>query len=210
MTIADDKSTARAAAVLRRDAAHARLGAAAPQLVVRNFRAMLPDLAALPALGTSGVISGYWPGRSELDIRPLMKSLYDMGHPIGLPVVLGRGKPLLFRRWQPGATLEAKSFGLQEPPASSPEVAPDILLVPFLAIDREGYRIGYGAGYYDMTLAVLRERGRVLAIGVGYADQQVERLPRESFDQRLDLALTEEGVVTFTHAANDNAGSDAR
>src|ERR1700688_1631327 len=152
MTLLEAKKAARAAAVRRRDAAHAALAATAPQRVAANFTAAFP-------LADAAVVSGYWPGRSELDIRPLMKALHERGNALGLPVVSARARPLVFRRWRPGDALEAKPFGLSEPFAEAGELTPDVLLVPFLAFDREGYRIGYGAGYFDMTLAALRARG---------------------------------------------------
>lgn len=170
------------------------LGETAPLRLVTNFM----KAVRVPA---GAIVSGYWPGRSELDIRPLMEALHRKGHPIGLPVVTGRGNPLVFREWAPGDALETKPFGLQEPPASAAEVTPRVLLVPFLAFDREGYRIGYGAGYYDRTLAKLRAQGAVLAVGVGYSAQQTERLPHDGHDERLDRVVTEAGVVNFDLAA---------
>ncbi len=199
MTLLEAKAAARQAAAARRDAAHALLAGTAPGRVAAHF-------AAAFRLEAGAAVSGYWPGRSELDIRPLMTALEREGHPIGLPVVVGRGKPLLFRRWRPGLALEAKAFGLREPPAAAPEVVPQVLLVPFLAFDAEGYRIGYGAGYYDRTLAALRAKADVLAIGVGYAAQRVERLPRDGHDERLDWVVTEEGAQHFARAAISAAG----
>jgi 5-formyltetrahydrofolate cyclo-ligase len=193
MSLAEDKQAAREAATACRAAAHAAVGAVAPARLAAHF---LATFAPEPG----AAVSGYWPGRSELDIRPLMEALHARGHPIGLPVVLGRGKPLLFRRWQPGDALEPKKFGLLEPYASAPELTPRVLLVPFLAFDREGYRVGYGAGYYDWTLAGLRSRAKVLAVGVGYAAQAAERLPHHDHDERLDAVVTEEGVLRFEHA----------
>jgi 5-formyltetrahydrofolate cyclo-ligase len=190
MTLANEKRAAREAAVLRRDAAHAALRDSAPERVAANF-------AKSFRLAKGAVVSGYWPGRSELDIRILMEALHAQGHAIALPVVMGRGKPLIFRAWRPGAVLEAKKFGLREPAAEAVEMTPSVLLVPFLAFDEDGYRIGYGAGYYDMTLAALRSRGAVLAIGVGYSAQCVGRLPRDGHDERLDWVVTEGSVVRF-------------
>jgi len=194
MTLPEAKKAARQAAVLRREAAHAALAATAPARVTAHF-------AATFRLADGAVVSGYWPGRSELDIRPLMAALHQNGHPIGLPVVVGRGRPLLFRRWWPGAALEEKPFGLREPLETAAEVVPQVLLVPFLACDREGYRIGYGAGYYDLTLAALRACREVLAIGVGYAAQRVERLPHDGHDERLDWVVSEEGAEHFSSTA---------
>jgi len=193
MTLLEAKQAARQAAVLRRETAHRALAAPAPARVTEHF-------AATFRLATGAVVSGYWPARSELDIRPLMAKLHQSGHAIGLPVVVARGRPLVFRRWQPGAALEEKPFGLCEPPASAAEVVPDVLLVPLLACDREGYRIGYGGGYYDLTLRALRARQEVLAIGVGYAAQRIERLPHDGHDERLDWLVTEEGAEPFSGA----------
>ncbi|MFI4988614.1 MAG: 5-formyltetrahydrofolate cyclo-ligase [Alphaproteobacteria bacterium] len=198
-TVVEAKQAARQSALARRDAAHAAGAATAPARVAAH-------LAAAFHFPSAAVVSGYWPGRSELDIRPLMAALHAEGHRVALPVVMGRGKPLIFRAWQPGAALEAKAFGLCEPAASAAELTPQVLLVPFLAFDGEGYRIGYGAGYYDMTLAALRAQREVLAIGVGYAAQRVARLPHDERDEKLDWVVTEEGAVPFARAARGATG----
>ena len=199
MSLVEEKKAARQAAILRRDAAHGVLAASASGRVAAHFAAAL-------RLAPGAAISGYWPGRSELDIRPLLTRLQGTGHPIGLPVVVGRGKPLLFREWRPGDRLEPRAFGLQEPLAMAREVVPTVLLVPLLAFDREGYRIGYGGGYYDLTLATLRAWGEVLAIGVGYAAQGVARLPHDGRDERLDWMVTEEGAVAFDRKRTSEVG----
>jgi len=200
MSIAEEKKAVRAAAVLRRDAAHARLKDTAPAALAANFLAHF-------ALADDAVVSAYWPGRSEFDVRPLLLALHARGHALALPVVVARGTPLLFRRWRPGEALEAKPFGLQEPRAAAGELAPTVLLVPYLAIDRDGYRVGYGAGFYDRTLTTLRAQRRVLAVGVGYAAQEVERLPHDGYDERLDASVTEEGVKEFAAAQRAAVGS---
>jgi len=199
MSLVEEKKAARQAATLRRDAAHRALAARAPARVAVHF-------ASTFRLETGVAVSGYWPGRSELDLRPLMGRLEEAGHPIGLPVVMGRGRPLLFRRWRPGDRLEPRAFGLMEPPATAPEMAPRVLLVPLLAFDREGYRIGYGGGYYDLTLASLRARGEILAIGVGYAAQGVASLPHGAHDERLDWMVTEEGAIAFDRNRRSEVG----
>ncbi|HLI13574.1 MAG TPA: 5-formyltetrahydrofolate cyclo-ligase [Alphaproteobacteria bacterium] len=198
MTLSEEKKAARLAAIARRDQAHAALADIAPDRVAAHF-------AATFRLDPGAVVSAYWPGRTELDIRPLAERLHRSGHPIGLPVVLGRGRPLVFRLWRPGDVLEPKPFGLQEPYATAPEVTPQVLLVPFLSFDRSGYRIGYGAGYYDRTLATLRARRKVLAIGVGYAAQGTDRLPHDAHDQPLDWVVTEEGPLAFDGAKMSGA-----
>ena len=102
------------------------------------------------------------PLKSEINPLPLMRKLADAGAALALPAIVGRGKPLIMRAWEFGEPLDRGQWGIREPQADAPEVVPDILLVPLLAFDRRGYRIGYGAGYYDMTIARLRahEAGR--------------------------------------------------
>ncbi len=147
----------------------------------------------LPAIDfPSGcVVSAYWPIGSEIDPRSLMIHLHEHGHPIALPVTPGRGDPLVFRAWRPEDLLEAAGFGTRVPPASQPELTPRVLIVPLLAFDRTGYRLGYGGGFYDRTLARLRQSGAVLAVGVAYAAQEVPEVPRDGSDQPLDWIVTE-------------------
>ena len=144
------------------------------------------------------IIAGFSPIKTEFNPLPLMRKLAAAGAQLALPKVGGRGRPLSLRSWSFGDPLTAGVWGIREPEISAPEVAPDILLIPFAAFDRAGYRIGYGAGYYDMTLAALRARKRIVAIGVGFAAQEVEKVPVETHDQKLDFILTEEGLVFAT------------
>jgi len=137
------------------------------------------------------VVSAYWPIGSEIDPRPLMVHLHEDGHPIALPVTPARGNPLMFRAWRPDDTLEAAGFGTRVPLAFQPELTPRVLIVPLLAFDRAGYRLGYGGGFYDRTLARLRKSGAVLAVGVAYAAQEVARVPRDGSDQPVDWIVTE-------------------
>lgn len=136
-------------------------------------------------------VSGYWPMRGELDPRPLMASLAGRGHPLLLPAVAGEGQPLSFREWREGEALTAGPFGTQEPRADAPEGVPGIVIVPLLAFDDAGYRLGYGKGYFDMTLAELRRRSGVLAVGFAYEAQRGESLPRDDWDQPMDWIVTE-------------------
>ncbi|HEX7008052.1 MAG TPA: 5-formyltetrahydrofolate cyclo-ligase, partial [Alphaproteobacteria bacterium] len=121
-------------------------------------------------------------------------------HPLGAAVV-ARGRPLVFRRWRPGQTFVAGSLGEPAPPPDAPEVKPELLLVPLLAFDRRGYRLGYGGGYFDRTIAMLRAApdmagvGGVLAVGLAYAAQEVPALPTEGHDQRLDWIVTETEII---------------
>ena len=136
------------------------------------------------------VVSGFWPIGQEIDIRPLLLALHERGHPIVLPETPKRGNPLIFRLWHPGVVMISERFGTLRPDG---EVrTPDFLLVPLLAFDRRGYRVGYGAGYYDRTLAALPGRFR---LGVAYAGQELDRVPAGPYDERLDAVATERGVI---------------
>ncbi len=135
------------------------------------------------------------PLKSEINPLPLMKRLAEAGATLALPVVLGRGKPLVMREWKWGEPLAEGMWGLRQPRPEALEVEPDILLVPLLAFDRTGHRIGYGAGYYDMTIARLRARKTVTAIGIAFAAQEVAVVPATPRDEKLDLVLTEREVI---------------
>lgn len=181
------KAMLRHEALARRDALPAADRAAAAQTIAeRPFPVAVPHGA---------VVSGYSPMKSELNPVPLMRKLSDAGAQLALPVVAGRGKPLTMRAWNFGEQLASGVWGIREPKADAPEVFPDILLVPLAAFDRFGHRIGYGAGYYDMTIARLRAQKPVTAIGVAFAAQEINRVPVTAFDARLDLVLTEREVI---------------
>jgi 5-formyltetrahydrofolate cyclo-ligase len=144
------------------------------------------------------VVSGFWPIKDEIDIRPLMTELFNQGCQLALPVVVGRGQPLRFRAWRPGEPLEKGVFGTLQPPAEGEvPVEPDALIVPLLACDPGGWRLGYGGGFYDRTLAGLRERRNVTAIGVAFDGQCVPDVPHGPDDQRLDWLLTERRACAF-------------
>ena len=175
-------------------------------LAVRRDRAAKGDAAGvlrdqfLGALSWNAwdegtVVSAYWPLGDEIDPRPLMEALHLRGHRLALPAIRAAGRPLDFRAWLPGDPLTSAGFGIQEPAATAPSVAPRVLLVPLLAFDAAGYRLGYGGGFYDRSLALLRAAGDTLAVGLAYADQQVAAVPREATDQPLDLVVTERDVI---------------
>ena len=140
-----------------------------------------------------GIVSGFWPFGSEINIVPLLEMLAGQGLRICLPVVVAMGKPLVFRAWQPGDDLVPGKWNIPVPADTQPEMTPDVLLVPLLAFDRQGYRLGYGGGFYDRTLEKLRAHGPVKAIGVAYRAQQVDAVEHDSLDQPLDGVLTEQG-----------------
>ncbi len=180
--VAAEKAAARAAAVARRAEAHAAAaGAAAAQAA----------LAAVLAPLRGRALAGYLPTRTEIDPMPVMAA---WSGPVCVPVIEGRGMPLRFRAWRPGCGLVAGPFGVSVP-AEGDEVVPEVLIVPLLAFDASGMRLGYGGGFYDRTLAQLRVAGPVFAAGFAYAAQEVGALPREGTDAPLDVIVTERGVV---------------
>lgn len=148
-------------------------------------------VAAVP-FPPGAAVAGYWPFADEADPRPLMGALAARGHPLCLPVVAGRGRALVFRAWTPGDALETGAFDTRVPAACAPERAPRALLVPLLAADRAGFRLGYGGGYYDRTLAAL---DGALAVGVAFHDQLRDSVPRGRHDRPLDWLATERGAL---------------
>jgi 5-formyltetrahydrofolate cyclo-ligase len=181
------KKTIRRDAIARRDALPAgERAAAAATIAARPF-----PLAIMPG----AIVSGFSPLKSEINPVPLLRKLADGGARLALPVVAGKGKPLIMRAWAFGEPLDSGVWGIREPKPEAPEVAPDILLVPLLAFDRGGHRIGYGAGYYDMTIAKLRALKPVTAVGIAFAVQEIGSVPVTPRDARLDLVLTEREVI---------------
>ena len=181
------KAALRAAALARRDAIPAdERQAAANTIAARRFP--LPVTAGV-------VVSGFMPLKSEINPLPLMRRLADTGANLALPVVAGRGKPLIMRAYAFGQELDSGVWGIREPKASAPEVFPDILIVPLAAFDRKGHRIGYGAAYYDMTINRLRGGKPIIAVGIAYAAQEVSEVPVAAHDAPLDLVLTEHDVI---------------
>jgi 5-formyltetrahydrofolate cyclo-ligase len=183
-----------AKAALRAEAAARRARAqAANPLAGQTLAALFP--AALLAPGA--VVSGYSPFRTEVDPRPLMRRLAALGARLALPVTPPRGSSdgLSFRAWSPHEALAPGHFSVHEPPDTAPEVEPDLVLVPLLAFDRSGHRLGYGAGHFDRTLARLRAFKPVTAVGLAYAVQEVPALPFGPHDEKLDGILTERGYM---------------
>lgn len=141
------------------------------------------------------VISAFWAMGSEIDPRPLTDALRARGHPIALPVMMGKSEPLAFRLWVPGEVLVERMWGIREPAATSQAVEPDVLLVPLLAFDRQGHRLGYGGGFYDRTLRRLRTRKPISAIGVAFDEQEIDVVPYLDYDESLDWVLTPSRLV---------------
>jgi 5-formyltetrahydrofolate cyclo-ligase len=180
-------------AILRRQALAGRDAIPAPE---RAAAAETIAARAFPvAIPTGAIVSGFSPLKSEINPVPLMRRLADAGAKLALPVVAGKGKPLIMRAWSFGEPLDAGVWGIRQPRQEAAEVAPDILIVPLLAFDRSGHRLGYGAGYYDMTINALRARKPITAIGIAFAAQEITSVPTTPRDARLDLVLTENEVI---------------
>jgi 5-formyltetrahydrofolate cyclo-ligase len=186
-SLSDKKATLRREAMARRDALPAQTrNTAAEAITARPF-----PLAIKP--GT--VVSGFMPLKTEINPLPLMRKLAAQGARLALPVIVGRGKPLIMRAWDFGAPLNRGQWDIREPKPEAAAVEPDILLVPLLAFDRTGHRVGYGAGYYDMTITQLRARKPVMTAGLAFAAQEVPAVPATAHDAPLDLVLTEREVI---------------
>ena len=140
------------------------------------------------------VISAYRPIRTELDPTPLMIALHRAGHRLCVPVILGEGQPLEFHEWWPDVAMKPGPFGA-EVPDDTHVLLPNLILAPMLCFDAQGWRLGYGGGFYDRTLEGLRATRKVRAYGFAYAAQQIERVPTEPTDQRLDGIVTEKGIT---------------
>ena len=152
---------------------------------------------ALPVDVAGKIVSGFMPMKTEINPLPLLRRLADAGAQLALPVIDARGKPLIMRAWKIGDELKAGQWGIREPLPQAAQIDPDILLVPLAAFDRAGHRIGYGAGYYDMTIHALRAKKQVVAIGIAFAAQEIPRVPATERDERLDFIMTERETIAF-------------
>lgn len=152
-------------------------------------------------LDAAKVVSGYLPIRDELDPRPLMAAFAACDTHLCLPVIQGRTKPLSFRAWSPGDAMDTAEWGIQEPKADQPTLIPDLMLVPLLAIDHAGNRLGYGAGHYDRTIAAIRLSKPVITIGLAFAPQIIDAVPHMPYDVSLDWILTPSGLTRCQNAA---------
>jgi 5-formyltetrahydrofolate cyclo-ligase len=131
----------------------------------------------------------------EPDTMPLLAALAEAGFPTLLPITGPRGAPLVFRLWRPGDPTVAGRMNIPEPSPSAPSGDPDLLFTPLACFDRRGHRIGFGAGYYDLTLRALRAKGRAIAVGVAFSVAESPTLPDEPHDERLDYVLTEDELI---------------
>jgi 5-formyltetrahydrofolate cyclo-ligase len=186
------KADLRRTALEQRDMLSPEARAAAAETIAAR-----PLPVALPA---GAVVAGFSAIRSEINPMPLMRRFAAAGAQLALPTIVGRGQALSFRAWTFGEELRRGQWGIREPKADAPALDPDILVVPLACFDRRGYRIGYGAGYYDLSLRGLRARKPITAIGLAYAAQEIVSVPALAHDERLDLVLTEREAIDCREA----------
>ena len=183
-----DKKDIRASAAQVRERAAAAGSAYASLRMAARF--IGGPLTAWEGLGKP-VIAGYWPFGTEMDTKPLLHNLHGKGYSVALPVTLFDDPILTFRRWTPDMDMETDALGMDAPPRSARLLEPDIIIVPGLAFDTRGYRIGYGSGCYDATLSSLRSVRPVIAALVAYSAQELPEVPTEPHDEPVDWIVTE-------------------
>ena len=182
------KKAARISAASAREAAHDKAKDSAPAALAARG---LP----IPWDPQNHIVSVFHSFGSEISTAELFDKLVAEGWTTALPVVVSKNAPLLFRQWAPGDALVVGRWDIQIPLETAPEVQPDVLLVPLLAFDRKGYRLGYGGGFYDRTLEKLRALKKVTAIGIAYAGQEIDTVPHDGHDQPLDWIMTERETI---------------
>lgn len=188
MSVAALKKDMRRDAKLARGRAFAEHGAGASETIAHH------------GIGFAGtpppaIVSGFLAIGDEIDPTPLMRRLLGEGYRLCLPVMEGKGKPLVFRAWSPGEPLAETMWGIREPLPEAPVLDPDVVLGPLLAFDTRGYRLGYGGGFYDRTLARLRALKPIASIGIAFDEQKVDAVPHVDYDERLDWILTPSGPL---------------
>jgi 5-formyltetrahydrofolate cyclo-ligase len=175
---------------------------------MRALRAAIPakartkaaqKLSELPLSGVGFVpgctVSGFLAIGDEIDPAPLIQRIGSRSLHLCLPVMQGKDRPLLFRTYRPGDELKTVQWGIRQPRDDQPIVVPDVLLVPLLAVDPQGYRLGYGGGYYDRTIKQLRSTKRIVTIGLAFDLQMIDAVPHLDYDEPLDWVLTPSGPV---------------
>lgn len=181
------KQRLRRIALSRRAVIHGKLGGEAAEIIEKLGQGFF-------AGSPPGVVGGYWPMRDEINCSPLLRQLNILGWKIGLPCIVRGDRPLLFKHWEPGHKLEQGAFKTLEPSSRRPALEPTVLLIPLVAFDAEGYRLGYGGGFYDRSIAALRAHSAITTIGLAYDEQEVVKVPNERHDERLNWILTPSGV----------------
>lgn len=171
-----------------RAAAHETHGASAPEALRRHGL----GFANVPA---PAWVSAFFPIGEEINPLPLLDRLIGEGYGVCLPVMEGMGKPLVFRAWKPGDELAEVTWGIREPLPSAPVIEPDVVLAALLAFDERGYRLGYGGGFYDRTIARLKTIKPAVVIGLAYDELRVDAVPHNDYDQPVDWILTPTGPI---------------
>ncbi|MBL4693183.1 MAG: 5-formyltetrahydrofolate cyclo-ligase [Magnetovibrio sp.] len=197
MSIDFTKSCFRKQAIRKRAEAVQVLGDDGTRSFFQNLLETWSEVSK-PYAGLEAILAGYWPMSDEMDVRPAMVALDRIGVLQALPEVVAKNRPLRFRAWASGESLEEGPYGTFHPLVQAPLLRPDVVLVPLLAFDKRGYRLGWGGGYYDRTLQLLRKTGDVTAIGVAYAAQEVDDLPVDDYDEPVDWIITEKQALKIT------------
>jgi 5-formyltetrahydrofolate cyclo-ligase len=182
----EEKRAERTRALARRATAYAHHGATAGAALAAHGLGFL-------ALAPGAIVSGFAAIRDEIDPAALLARLAADGYRLALPVMQGKGRPLVFRQWAPGDAMGNAMWGIAEPLPDKPVLEQDVVLAPLLAFDSAGYRLGYGGGFYDRSLERLRATKPVVAVGIAYDELEVDAVPHHRYDQRLDWVLTPSG-----------------
>jgi len=187
-SVSESKAHHRALALARRR----RLTPEARETFARR---LVEEGLKLAGLWRPRVVSAFHPIHGEPNTLPLLAALAEAGFATALPVTVSRSAPLTFRLWKPGEPTVPGELNIPEPAPDAPAVEPDLLFTPLAAFDRRGHRIGFGAGHYDRTLALLRAKGPVHAIGVAFSVSEIDHAPDEPHDQPLDGIITERELI---------------
>lgn len=155
------------------------------EILTRTLDSLLPTVEGK-------IVSAYWPFRAEPDLRPWLESVAQRGGRAALPLVVQKGAPLVFRTWRQGEPLEPGIWNIPVP-SQGPAVLPDVVIAPLVGFDAEGYRLGYGGGFFDRTLAAMPRRP--LVIGIGYAQQRIATIFPQPYDIAMSVIVTEQGAV---------------
>jgi 5-formyltetrahydrofolate cyclo-ligase len=158
-------------------------------------KSILDKIISAAIVPSDAIIGSYWPVKSEVDVRPLLSYFFKHGHTCALPIVDAQNKLLLFREWCPGDLLISGIYNILTPDETAPLVIPTVLFIPVLGFDRQGHRLGHGEGYYDRTLEKLREQHHIIAIGIAFDCQEIDSIPYEAYDQRMNYIITPTQVI---------------
>jgi 5-formyltetrahydrofolate cyclo-ligase len=188
LSLTEEKALLRKEMSARREVAHDAAKDSAPLALIHH------RFPITPQKGRS-IVSAFYPYQSEIDARPLLGKLAGDGWTTALPIVIKRGEPLEFRRWLPGEPTISGKWDIPRPTNDAPIVEPDVLLVPLLAFDRKGYRLGYGGGFYDRSIARLAAMKPITTIGLAYAAQEIDHVPHDTLDQPLNYIMTEKDLI---------------